>query len=215
MQFLCCMNLVIVFLCRYYACNYLLMLEITHLLRCFLCSFDQFNKPGCINPDVQRQTMEALLASATPAVENCMRPEFIRLAPPLHIAEDEVFKTHISWWAPQPNLLSEIKTNMFLKCIKTVKNVVIISWCGWIHLSPTITSRGTPVCAWVIQQEPRSGGWCSKRSKDRLYCNNNNNSYPSWTKTQNSFITLAWLQRRYESTPIMYQNRNKFSYVSR
>ena len=58
----------------------------------FFYSFDQFNKPGCINPDVQRQTMEALLASSNPAVENCMRPEFIRLAPPLHIAEDEVFK---------------------------------------------------------------------------------------------------------------------------
>ena len=36
--------------------------------------------------------MEALLASTNPAVENCMRPEFIRLAPPLHIAEDEVLK---------------------------------------------------------------------------------------------------------------------------
>ena len=34
--------------------------------------------------------MEALLASSNPVVENCMRPEFIRLAPPLHIAEDEV-----------------------------------------------------------------------------------------------------------------------------
>ncbi len=34
--------------------------------------------------------MEALLASSTPAVEKCMKPQFIRLAPPLHIAEDEV-----------------------------------------------------------------------------------------------------------------------------
>ncbi|CAG2253716.1 CCR4-NOT transcription complex subunit 11-like isoform X1 [Mytilus galloprovincialis] len=52
-------------------------------------SFDQFGKPGVINPDVQRQTIEALLTGNKPPVENCMMPEFIRLAPPLHIAEDE------------------------------------------------------------------------------------------------------------------------------
>ncbi|XP_041365946.1 CCR4-NOT transcription complex subunit 11-like isoform X2 [Gigantopelta aegis] len=53
-------------------------------------SFDQFGKPGVINHDVQRQTIEALLTGPKPAVENCMRPEFIRLAPPLHITEDEL-----------------------------------------------------------------------------------------------------------------------------
>ena len=55
-------------------------------------SFEQFNKPGHINPDVQRQTIEKLLTSKDndSQVENCMRPEFIRLAPPLHSAEDEV-----------------------------------------------------------------------------------------------------------------------------
>ena len=61
----------------------------------FNCSFDQFGKPGVINPDVQRQTIEALLTGNKPPVENCMMPEFIRLAPPLHIAEDEVKKKYL------------------------------------------------------------------------------------------------------------------------
>lgn len=59
----------------------------------FVCSgfsFDHFGKPGVINPDVQRQTIESLLTGNKAPVENCMMPEFIRLAPPLHIAEDEV-----------------------------------------------------------------------------------------------------------------------------
>ena len=51
-------------------------------------SFDQ--KPGCINPDVQRQTIEALLASASVPSSRFLRPEFIRLAPPLHTSDDEV-----------------------------------------------------------------------------------------------------------------------------
>ncbi len=55
-----------------------------------LYSFDQFNKPGHINPDVQRQCIEALLTSPKPIVEKCMNPEFMRLAPPLHVSEDEV-----------------------------------------------------------------------------------------------------------------------------
>ncbi|XP_052211827.1 CCR4-NOT transcription complex subunit 11-like isoform X2 [Dreissena polymorpha] len=53
-------------------------------------TFEQFGKPGVINPDVQRRSMEELFTSNKPPVENCMRPEFIRLAPPLHIAEDEL-----------------------------------------------------------------------------------------------------------------------------
>lgn len=53
-------------------------------------SLDQFGKPGVINPDVQRQTVEALLTGAKPPVENCMKLEFIRLAPPLHTVEDEL-----------------------------------------------------------------------------------------------------------------------------
>ncbi|KAL5006904.1 hypothetical protein ScPMuIL_015710 [Solemya velum] len=53
-------------------------------------SFEQFGKPGVINPDVQRQTIEALLTGPNPPVENCMRPELIRLAPPLHMADDEL-----------------------------------------------------------------------------------------------------------------------------
>ncbi|PVD33665.1 hypothetical protein C0Q70_04923 [Pomacea canaliculata] len=52
-------------------------------------SFEQFGKPNAINPDVQRQTIEALLSSSNSPVEHSLRPEFIRLAPPLHIAEDE------------------------------------------------------------------------------------------------------------------------------
>lgn len=53
-------------------------------------SFEQFGKAGLVNEDVQRQTMEALLTGPNAPVENCIRPEFIRLAPPLHIAEDEL-----------------------------------------------------------------------------------------------------------------------------
>jgi len=67
-------------------------------------SFEQFNKPGSINPDVQRQTIEALLTKENAPVENCLRPEFIRLVPPLHLAEDELVwmnpvdpDHHISW----------------------------------------------------------------------------------------------------------------------
>ena len=59
--------------------------------------------------------MEALLASSNPAVENCMRPEFIRLAPPLHIAEDEVSKIHVNLWARQRNFLLESEIIFFLK----------------------------------------------------------------------------------------------------
>ena len=56
---------------------------------CF-SGFDQFNKPGCINPDVQRQTIEALLTSEKSHMENVMTPQFMKLPPPLHIANDEV-----------------------------------------------------------------------------------------------------------------------------
>ncbi|WAR03358.1 CNO11-like protein [Mya arenaria] len=55
-----------------------------------MSKFEQFGKPGQINPDVQRHCMEELFTNNKPPVENCMRPEFIRLAPPLHIAEDEL-----------------------------------------------------------------------------------------------------------------------------
>ena len=56
----------------------------------FCCSFEQINKPSSINPDVQRQTIEALLTKDSAPVEKCLKPEFIRLAPPLHLAEDQV-----------------------------------------------------------------------------------------------------------------------------
>ena len=63
------------------------------IIACF--SFEQFNKPGCINPDVQRQTVEGLLTTPVPSVELCMQPEFIRLAPPLYTADDEVFSLYL------------------------------------------------------------------------------------------------------------------------
>ena len=65
---------------------------------CACCSFEQFTKPGCINPDVQRQTIEALLASSNVPSSRFLRPEFIRLAPPLHTSDDEVLAhthTHV------------------------------------------------------------------------------------------------------------------------
>lgn len=58
-------------------------------------SFEQFHKPGQINPDVQRQTTESLLTGIHPPIENCLRPEFIRLAPPLHYSKDELV-----WMSP-------------------------------------------------------------------------------------------------------------------
>uniref|UniRef100_A0A0B7AGW6 CCR4-NOT transcription complex subunit 11 n=2 Tax=Arion vulgaris TaxID=1028688 RepID=A0A0B7AGW6_9EUPU len=53
-------------------------------------SFEQFGKPNTINPDIQRDVAEMLLTGSKCAVDNTLRPEFIRLAPPLHIAEDEL-----------------------------------------------------------------------------------------------------------------------------
>ncbi|KAK3727715.1 hypothetical protein RRG08_032672 [Elysia crispata] len=53
-------------------------------------SFEHFGKPNMINPDVQRDTAEVLLTGRKCSVDHTLRPEFIRLAPPLHIAEDEL-----------------------------------------------------------------------------------------------------------------------------
>jgi hypothetical protein len=39
---------------------------------------------------MQKQTIEALLVGQDAPSRQCMKPEFIRLAPPLHIADDEV-----------------------------------------------------------------------------------------------------------------------------
>uniref|UniRef100_A0A2C9K3N0 CCR4-NOT transcription complex subunit 11 n=1 Tax=Biomphalaria glabrata TaxID=6526 RepID=A0A2C9K3N0_BIOGL len=58
-------------------------------------SFEQFGKPNLINPDIQRDVAETLLTGPKCAVDNTLRPEFIRLAPPLHIAEDEM-----AWMLP-------------------------------------------------------------------------------------------------------------------
>ena len=59
-------------------------------------SFEHFGKPNMINPDVQRDTAEVLLTGRKCSVDHTLRPEFIRLAPPLHIAEDEVGKSWVS-----------------------------------------------------------------------------------------------------------------------
>lgn len=46
--------------------------------------------PSPINPEIQRQTTEALLTYPGAAVDQCLRPEFMHLAPPLHTARDEL-----------------------------------------------------------------------------------------------------------------------------
>nr|CAD7400175.1 unnamed protein product [Timema cristinae] len=40
--------------------------------------------------NVAKKTAEALLVGKTPLVEQCVKPEFLRLAPPLHSSEDEL-----------------------------------------------------------------------------------------------------------------------------
>lgn len=61
-------------------------------------SFEQFGKPNMINPDIQRDVAETLLTGNKCAVDSTLRPEFIRLAPPLHIADDEM-----AWMLPTDN----------------------------------------------------------------------------------------------------------------
>ena len=56
----------------------------------YIIRFEQFGKPGQINADLQRQAIESLLTSSRPPVECCVRPDFMRLVPPLHCADDEV-----------------------------------------------------------------------------------------------------------------------------
>lgn len=81
-------------------------------------SFEQFHKPGQVNPDVQRQTTESLLTGVHPPIENCLRPEFIRLAPPLHYAKDELV-----WMSPvEPNYPIAWDTSM---CVTSSSGVEV------------------------------------------------------------------------------------------
>lgn len=41
--------------------------------------------------NIAKKTAEALLTGQKAVVEQYYKPEFLRLAPPLHICEDEVF----------------------------------------------------------------------------------------------------------------------------
>ncbi|CAG2059678.1 unnamed protein product [Timema podura] len=44
--------------------------------------------------NVAKKTAEALLVGKTPLAEQCVKPEFLRLAPPLHSSEDEVSSSY-------------------------------------------------------------------------------------------------------------------------
>nr|CAD7430882.1 unnamed protein product [Timema monikensis] len=46
--------------------------------------------PFKLYQNVAKKTAEALLVGKTPLVEQCVKPEFLRLAPPLHSSEDEL-----------------------------------------------------------------------------------------------------------------------------
>uniref|UniRef100_T1JGY1 CCR4-NOT transcription complex subunit 11 n=1 Tax=Strigamia maritima TaxID=126957 RepID=T1JGY1_STRMM len=54
-------------------------------------------KPGAYQePNSQRKTAETLLTGSKPIVEQCLKPELIRLAPPLHVCEDELVWLHVT-----------------------------------------------------------------------------------------------------------------------
>lgn len=59
-----------------------------------------FDETGPRNgSEYQKQCMETLMIGSDSPLINCMKPEFIRLAPPLHIAQDELV-----WLEPVENL---------------------------------------------------------------------------------------------------------------
>ena len=52
--------------------------------------FDNYQPAEMIN--MQKQTIDALLVGPDAPFRQSMKPEFIRLAPPLHLADDEVLR---------------------------------------------------------------------------------------------------------------------------
>jgi hypothetical protein len=55
----------------------------------FICRYDDIGPRN--GTEQQKQCIEALLLGDAP-FRKFMRPEFIRLAPPLHVAQDEVLE---------------------------------------------------------------------------------------------------------------------------
>lgn len=49
--------------------------------------------------DEQNEIIEAMLVGQDAPFRKCVKPEFIRLAPPLHIDQDEVFKVTLWVWS--------------------------------------------------------------------------------------------------------------------
>lgn len=56
--------------------------------------FDNYQQSEMIN--MQKQTIESLLVGPDAPFRQSMKPEFIRLAPPLHMADDEVRRINLT-----------------------------------------------------------------------------------------------------------------------
>lgn len=62
-----------------------LFLEIMYKQDYFVLFFSLFPEQS-----VAKKTAEALLVGQKPIIEQCYKPEFLRLVPPIHSCEDEV-----------------------------------------------------------------------------------------------------------------------------